>query len=31
MSRLPVVTDWDAERVKKYVRAMTNLKSVDSE
>ena len=31
LSRLPVVTDWDRERVKKYQRAMAYLKSVDSE
>ena len=31
LSRLPVVTDWDRERLKKYQRAMAYLKSVDSE
>lgn len=31
LSRLPVVTDWDRERVKKYQRAMAYLKSVDLE
>ena len=31
LSRLPVVTDWDRERVKKYERAMAYLKSVESE